>query len=92
MKLGLHLFTRDGRRHGNALVVDKGEQTEFGQVWILETDFGHFAKLTEKEIESGFYTFDREGSERTSDVRQWRADRAEIRTDTHQALTNPEML
>jgi len=76
MKIGQHLGTKDGRRHGNAIIVAQEEHKTLGTLWIIETDFGSTARLTVAEIEECFYTdFWINGGEQISSVAQWRADR-----------------
>lgn len=48
------LFTKDGRKTGNALVVDiEGEQ------YIAKTDYGNVIRITEREMNELFYVGDK---------------------------------
>lgn len=70
--LGQHLFTRDGRVVGNAIVT---EVTSEGLIRI-ETDFGNGGSLLNaKEVAEQWHATDAGGAVRISDVWHWRADR-----------------
>lgn len=70
--LGQHLFTRDGRIVGNAVVT---EVTPEGLI-RMETDFGNGGSLLNaKEVAEWWHTTDAYGAVRISDVSRWRADR-----------------
>lgn len=69
---GQHLFTRDGRIVGNAIIT---EVTPDGH-YRIETDFGRGGSLLSlKEIEAWWHTEDSEGQPRISEVNQWREDK-----------------
>ena len=60
---GVTLFTRDGSRIGNAIVVKEAETPEelrgclkkTGQkLWLLETDFGNNLRYSDNEIHEVF--------------------------------------
>lgn len=73
LRIGQHLFTKDGRRQGNAIVTgfDSG-------LVSIETDFGSIAtRLNENEIEESFHKLDFYGEERVSKLEEWRSSRLE---------------
>jgi hypothetical protein len=62
---GVTLMTKDGRTIGNAIVIKETEPSSeamkdfirnTGQkLWLIETDFGNRAKLTDNEINEWFH-------------------------------------
>jgi len=73
MKTGLQLFTKDGRRWGNAIIKKQVGPDAF----IIETDFGNTGgPLTEQEIREGWHTEIPEFGERVTDPEEWKEDRA----------------
>lgn len=56
LTVGTRLPTRDGRRVGNAIVIDFGrvEDTEI-EVYTIRTDFGSVLRMTAAEIPEFFY-------------------------------------
>lgn len=61
------LFTRDGRRMGNAIIIEEVTPppaaaeylAKTGQkMWLIETDFGNRVRLTDNEIDEHFYRLD----------------------------------
>lgn len=71
--LGQHLFTKDGRKIGNAIII---EVTPDG-LFRMETDFGNTGELLNaKEIEEWWHTTDDHGNVRISEVCEWRKQRA----------------
>lgn len=76
---GQQLFTRDGRKVGNAIVtgVSSGGD-ERGALWQIETDYGNTAdRLSSAEVQSLWYFLDISGEPRISDIAEWRESRAE---------------
>ena len=72
MKTGLQLFTKDGRRWGNAIIKERVGP----DAYILETDFGNTGgPLTEQEIRSSWHTEIEGFGERLTDPDQWRQER-----------------
>jgi hypothetical protein len=70
--VGQHLFTRDGRMIGNAIIT---EVTTDGMI-RMETDFGNGGSLLNfAEVTAWWHTTDEKGQIVISDVAQWRADR-----------------
>jgi hypothetical protein len=55
LKINQPLFTRDGRKIGNAIIIDKKWAEVPGEYFVIMTDYGNKARLTEKEIKSLFY-------------------------------------
>lgn len=58
VQIGAQLPTRDGRRAGNAHVIDKGEIDCLGTTlhfWVVLTDAGNAMELTDGEIAEMFY-------------------------------------
>lgn len=75
--VGQHLFTRDGRVIGNAIIT---EVTSQGLI-RMETDFGNGRSLLNTaEVNEWWYTTDSGGYVRVSNLSQWRKDREECRT------------
>lgn len=54
IRTGAVLATRDGRRHGNATIIDEVEQ-QGNTFYVVATDVGNVMHFTAKEILSGFY-------------------------------------
>lgn len=71
LEVGRHLFTRDGRRHGNAIVVAHLH----ANVWTIESDFGTRSNLTTSEIFQHFYTRDALGTQIRTDPEVWNRQR-----------------
>lgn len=75
MKVGQHLFTKDGRNIGNAIIT---EATDSG-LYRMETDFGNGGSLlNEDEITRWWYTEHRDGEVKISDVARWREDKRRL--------------
>jgi len=56
MKNGTQLYTRDGRKCGNAIILREYNQEKYNyKGYVVKTDFGHVMKLTETEIKQFFY-------------------------------------
>lgn len=72
LQIGQHLFTRDGRKLGNALIVESA-QHPVGTVWTCETDFGRWFDFTPAEIESYFYAENLEGEICLTPPDEWRS-------------------
>lgn len=80
------LFTKDGRRTGNAIVIKEIEPSsesmkrflaiDNSKLYLVETDFGNRMKLSTKELNSMFDLGPRES------YKKWAADRSELRRDT----------
>jgi len=68
MERGTLLHTKDGRKIGNAIIVEQASR-ESGPVFRIETDFGNKAVLTFDEIESVFFIG------RVTDFDRWMRDR-----------------
>lgn len=76
--LGQHLFTRDGRIVGNAIVT---EVTPEGLI-RMETDFGNGGSLLNaNEVHEWWHTTDSDGNVRISDVKRWREDRSKCQAN-----------
>lgn len=73
---GQLLFTRDGRRFGNAIVLRHAERhPQWGDLWTLETDYGNICRrLTTKELHQHWW-FKRNGKVVIQDIECWRADK-----------------
>lgn len=75
IRKGACLATRDGRRIGNAIILQRAEApartfTRDPQpCWVIETDFGNRLTLTETEIGGLFHICP------PTDVERWRCDR-----------------
>jgi hypothetical protein len=93
---GVTLFTVDGSRIGNAIVVRKDGQTRDWKpalsedkmmldVWFIETDFGNNCRMTEREIFSHFILG------RQHNYEQWWTDRADAMIATDQKLKEPKV-
>lgn len=54
IEVGRVLFTKDGRKIGNAIVLNI-EQVEDAPIVTIETDFGNIVKLTEDEVVKDFH-------------------------------------
>jgi hypothetical protein len=67
---GRLLWTRNGRRLGNAIVVGPAERED---TWLCETDFGNQMRLTCPEIDELYHRGPR------TYVARWYADREELR-------------
>jgi hypothetical protein len=60
--VGKRLFTKDGRRVGNGIIVGKMDHTSESRgttIWHVITDFGNDMRLSEPELER-FYHIDHE--------------------------------
>lgn len=55
MDKGTLLHTKDGRRFGNAIILDAVPHPESGTAFAIETDFGNRATLTAAQIKSLFF-------------------------------------
>lgn len=55
LPVGQILYTKDGRRIGNAIVTGSYPHDKLGTVYFARTDFGNKVVLTEKEIHDEFY-------------------------------------
>jgi hypothetical protein len=53
--VGQILFTKDGRKTGNAIVTGKEFIDGFGEVYFCRTDFGNTLRLTTAELVRNFY-------------------------------------
>ena len=83
LKIGQHLFTRDGRVHGNAIITAVHDN-KLGTRYDFETDFGNVGRsLNTAEVHEAYYTTDRDGEVRISELERWRGDRNQIRKDAH---------
>ena len=49
------LYTKDGRRLGNALIVGYGRDPDGEPAYTVKTDYGNELKMTAEQIESTFY-------------------------------------
>lgn len=85
--VGQHLFTRDGRVCGNAIVIAKGRRLEelnppYRQQWKVETDFGNVVEHSAVEIERRYYlTNPRLGTRQISSPGRWREDKRSLSAD-----------
>lgn len=77
LQIGQHLFTRDGRIRGNAIITGHIDHPELGDVWSIKTDFGNASKLTTKEIEGWYHTM-RDGAPFISETARWEEDRRNL--------------
>jgi hypothetical protein len=79
--IGQHLFTRDGRLCGNAIVIARGPRREtltppYRQSWRLETDFGNVVERSAVEIERCYYLVNPAiGCRQISSPGQWREEK-----------------
>ena len=79
------LFTKNGHRTGNAIVVKEVEPTteamkaflaiDNSKMYLVETDFGNRMRLTTKELNAQFDLGPKQS------YKKWAADRAELRQD-----------
>lgn len=91
-----NLFTRDGRRIGNAIIIREVQPhpeaahyfTKTGQkLWLIETDFGNQLRFSDNEIEEHFYRLDELNElqqihcENTT-YDEWSADRRRLQNST----------
>jgi hypothetical protein len=82
--VGQHLFTRDGRKFGNAIVC---EVDEGGRVRV-ETDFGNGGSwLSVREVEEMWFT-ESHGAPQISDLAWWWKDRDAARKESVLNLKN----
>lgn len=62
LEVGLQLFTKDGRRRGNAVVIGNYMTTFYmevsAEIWEVMTDMGSIVKLEQQELHSMFYLGD----------------------------------
>jgi len=57
MKTGTRLYTKDGRKIGNGIILSiAGFHPELGNIYKIKTDFGNVVRFTEEEITSLFWT------------------------------------
>lgn len=84
LRKGQHLFTRDGRRRGNAIVL---EEIRVG-VWLIESDFGHRYQLTTAEILGLFYLKDLNCRALVTDPDAWHHQRLTVQVENE--LPKPE--
>lgn len=78
MKTGQHLFTKDGRIVGNAIITEVLPDSRVR----VETDFGNGGSiLNEREINDWWHVTDKEGRERISGIEVWRREREFARTE-----------
>ena len=77
MKVGQHLFTKDGRKVGNAIITEaKGDG-----LFRIETDFGNGGSLLNvNEINDWWYTHI-DGEERISELSRWRGDKRRLQDE-----------
>jgi len=69
MEKGTVLLTKDGRRIGNAIVLEKG--VVFNTiVYLIKTDFGNVVRFTEDDIEKYFHM-----PTRKSKIEEWMANK-----------------
>lgn len=54
LEVGTILFTKDGREIGNAIVTDV-EMTSTGERFLIKTDYGSVAMLSQKELGDLFH-------------------------------------
>lgn len=75
---GLQLFTKDGRRVGNAIVLTRIDDPPPGvaELWLCETDFGSRFAFVPKEIDDEFWTHAKDGTQRITDPETWRRERS----------------
>lgn len=90
MQIGQHLFTKDGRIIGNAIITETKQDPELGLLSRFQTDFGNGDSwLTLREIENWWWT-ERDGQPVISNLARWLHDRAEKinqkKFKTHEAL------
>lgn len=56
LKINQVLYTKDGRRTGNAIIIYYHEATPNTlETWSLKTDYGNTLRLSEKEIFDWYY-------------------------------------
>lgn len=79
---GKRLFTRDGRRVGNAIVigpVEGGSDPRTKSLWKLETDFGNKMTMDKKEIAELYHVdFEPEIGPNDHTLEIWMADRKRL--------------
>jgi hypothetical protein len=69
--VGKQLFTRDGRKVGNAIVIE-----QVGDSWKLETDFGNNMTFNANEIAEFYWELDVDDDQLVlNDLNRWRTDR-----------------
>lgn len=75
LQIGQHLFTKDGRKVGNALIVGMKDD-----LFQIETDFGNGGSwLSRQEIDGWWHTEGLQmGHPMISSVERWRSDRLEL--------------
>jgi hypothetical protein len=87
---GATLFTLDGARIGNAIIIERVGETRSGTgkdvklvpIWLIETDFGNRCKFSENEIHDLF------GLGYQSDYTEWSRDRDDLRNRTLEDIEN----
>ncbi len=52
---GSLLYTKDGRKIGNGIVINVLDLPVLGKTCIVKTDFGNTVTLSEAEVERQFY-------------------------------------
>ena len=67
LRVGAILFTRDGRFHGNATIIDLVKHPELGNIWHVATDVGNVMMMTDREVTGGFFPSTYIRSESTMD-------------------------
>ena len=50
------LFTKDGRKTGNAIVVGHDDRVVNLELNIVRTDYGHTSRMTNDEVASWFFS------------------------------------
>jgi hypothetical protein len=74
--VGTHLFTKDGRVIGNAIITERKVDIPSAQ-WAYETDFGNTGVSTLAELQSRWH-FVRNDEVQVTSVEEWRNDRKEL--------------
>lgn len=90
------LFTRDGRRMGNAIIIEETRPPQAAaeylaktgqKMWLIETDFGNYLRLTDNEIDEHFYRLDeldelQQAHCQAATYAEWSHDRRELQLRT----------
>ena len=75
LAIGQHLFTKDGRKIGNASIIGKERKSDTDFVWLVETDSGNIHRKETAEIEKEWHTTDENGTVLVTYFEDWLAER-----------------
>lgn len=92
MRIGQHLFTKDGSKIGNAIIVDRkpNDDPRLGGLWQIETDFGNGGSwLTAAEVYDWWYLTREDGLIVISAPEEWRERRRQAQFESATRITPP---